>query len=228
MYPRDCLQLPPGMVCRIGYQPRDDHDYCPANAYGHSKMQMEHSVREADYPVWALVRPTSIWGPWFGAPYRNFFLAVAKGRYRHPAARQIRKSFGYVENTVHQILALLEAPEDEVHGRMFYLADYEPIEVREWANRIAHETGDPRSVKTAPVGLLHALAVGGDLLKRAGWREPPLTTFRLRNLLTEMLYDLDPIRRIAPTLPVPLDEGVARTARWLRETGELDAGGPAG
>jgi hypothetical protein len=48
------------------------------------------------------------------------------------------------------------------------------------------------------------------------------------NLLTEMLYDLDPIRRLAPELPVTLSEGVARTAEWLRSIGAIGCDGATG
>jgi GlcNAc-P-P-Und epimerase len=213
------------MVCRIGYQPRSDLDYCPPNAYGQSKVEMERIVRGSGYDAaWLLIRPTSIWGPWFGAPYRDFFLAVARGRYRHPAGGRILKSFGYVGNTVHQILGLMQAPDPRVTGRVFYLADYEPIEVLDWARRIQAETGGP-AVRTLPIGILRAVAGGGDLLKRLGWREPPLTSFRLSNLLTEMLYDLEPVRALVPDSPVSIDEGVKRTVAWLHASGALDGRG---
>ena len=28
---------------------------------------------------WIIVRPTSIWGPWFDVPYKNLFDAILKG-----------------------------------------------------------------------------------------------------------------------------------------------------
>jgi GlcNAc-P-P-Und epimerase len=215
------------MVCRIGYQPRSDLDYCPPNAYGQSKVEMERIVRASGYPsAWLLVRPTSIWGPWFDVPYRDFFLAVARGRYRHPAGGRILKSFGYVENTVHQILGLMQAAEARVMGRVFYLADYEPIEVLDWARRIQAETGGP-AVRTLPIRILRAVAAGGDLLQRLGWRDPPLTSFRLSNLITEMLYDLEPVRALVPNLPVSLNHGVERTVAWLQASGALDIRGAA-
>ena len=203
------------MVCRIGYRPSADDDYCPPNAYGQSKVETERILHTSGYPgTWLVVRPTSIWGPWFGVPYRDFFLTVAKGRYRHPARQRMRKSFGYVENTVHQLIELAGSCPETVHGRTFYVADYEPIEVFDWATRIHQATGGP-PIRTVPLGVLKGVATGGDLLKRVGWREPPLTSFRLANLLTEMVHDLEPVRAVAPDLPVSLDDGVSRTAAWL-------------
>lgn len=217
------------MVCPIGYQPRSDVDFDPPNAYGMSKVETERIFREGDYPgTWAIARPTSIWGPWFEAPYRDFFLAVAKGRYRHPGKAQIRKSFGYVENTVAQLLALLAAPHEAIQGRVFYLADYEPIDVLEWAGEIRRATDGLSSVKTVPLAVLRGLARTGDVLKRLGWVNVPLTSFRLDNLLTEMIYDMGPMQEIASTLPASAPEGVLQTVAWMRAAGDLpNVAGPA-
>jgi len=48
-----------------------------------------------------------------------------------------------------------------------------------------------------------------------------------RNLMTEMLHDVEPLRGLVPDLPVPLEEGVARTVRWLRDRGHLKREGAA-
>lgn len=209
------------MVCRIGYRPRAADDYCPPNAYGASKVQTERILSGSGYGGgWSVVRPTSIWGPWFGVPYRDFFLAVARGRYRHPGEARIRKSFGYVENTVAQLVGLLRAERSEVDGLVGYLADYEPIEVLDLARRVAAAAGAP-PVRSVPMPLLRVAAAGGDVLKRLGWREPPLTRFRLDNLLTEMLHDLEPVRHVVPTLPTSLDVAVRQTVDWMRSDGLL-------
>jgi len=80
------------MVCRIGYQPVSDYDYCPPTAYGASKVETERLVRSAVAIPWVLVRPTSIWGPWFDIPYRDFFLSVARGGTSIPRAGESRRA----------------------------------------------------------------------------------------------------------------------------------------
>ncbi len=67
------------MVCETGYQPSDPEDYCPPNLYGTSKAQGESLVRMNARHPWIIVRPTSIWGPWFGAPYQDFFDSLHRG-----------------------------------------------------------------------------------------------------------------------------------------------------
>lgn len=211
------------LVCRIGYFPSSDVDYCPPNAYGESKMIGEQIVRQSLQGApwdWLIVRPTSIWGPWFDIPYKLFFESVVRGRYIHPRNVTVHKSFGYVGNTVHQLLTLLHAPHHLINGKTFYLADYPPIEVCAMANQIRSEMNQP-PVKQIPLSLLRGVAHLGDLAKRCGMKEPPLTSFRLSNLVTPMTYDLSPLQNIVGTLPYTLEEGVSSTLAWMNRQGLL-------
>jgi GlcNAc-P-P-Und epimerase len=210
------------LVCRIGYQPGSDKDYCPTTMYGESKVIGEKFVRDlaADAPwSWCIVRPTSIWGPWFDIPYRQFFDSVVSGRYVHPKGVKVFKSFGYVGNTVHQLTTLMKATAALVDRKTLYLADYPPIEVQSMANQIRHQLQKP-AVRQVPVALLKILSRLGDVAKQGGMRNPPLTSFRLANLLTPMVYDLDPLEEIVGPLPFDMETGVRHTLDWLLSTGK--------
>lgn len=202
------------LVCEIGYVPQDDQDYRPSTAYGASKVAGERVVRAALEVPWTIVRPTSIWGPWFGVPYRDFFDSVRSGRYMHPRDRAIHKSFGFVGNTVAQLRALARSP--SALGRTLYLADYEPIEVGAFADLIRRESSQG-SVRQVPIQLLRVAARLGDLAGAAGWQHPPLTSFRLNNLLTDMVFDLGELRRAAGEIPYDLESGVRLTIDWLED-----------
>jgi len=211
------------LVCGIGYQPKNDIDYCPTTLYGESKIAGEMIVREASGRIpcpWVIVRPTSIWGPWFDVPYKTFFLQVAAGRYMHPGSGSILKSFGFVGNTVYEIQRLLDAPAELIHGRTLYLADYPSIDVAVMASVIQRESG-AAPIRTVPVGLLRPAARLGDFLKLLGRRNPPLTTFRLNNLLTPMVHDLTYLQSVAGELPYSMEEGVRITVSWLKARGEI-------
>ena len=205
------------LVCRIGYQPQTPLDFQPTTPYGESKVAGEKLVRAAvGVPFeWAIVRPTSIWGPWFHIPYRNFFDAVRDGRYMHPRGVRVRKSFGYVGNTVHQLFQLLQAPREAVHGQMFYLADYEPIEVLDWGQRVQKAFG-ATPIRQVPISALRVAAGVGDGLSWLGWKNVPLTSFRLDNLVTEMLHDTGSLREVCGVLPFDIDTGVDATVGWMR------------
>lgn len=204
------------LVCRTGYQPVSDDDYCPPNAYGASKVDGEQRVRAADLGAqWLIVRPTSIWGPWFEVPYKDFFTSIANGRYVHPRGRAIHKSFGFVGNTVHQLMSLMDAPPASVQGRTFYLGDYPPIEVGHMADEIRRQLG-LQPVRRVPLPVLALLAKAGDVLARLGMSEPPLTSFRLENLLTEMVYeDLGALQAVVGDLPYTAADGIRDTLAWL-------------
>lgn len=211
------------LVCRIGYQPAHDEDYCPTTAYGESKVDGERIVRRrcASAPFsWVILRPTSIWGPWFDVPYKLFFLSVAKGRYIHPRGVHINKSFGFVGNTVHQLALVGRAPADRLNGSTMYLADYPPIEVSQLANEIQKASHAAR-VRSVPLLVLRAIASAGDAAKALGMRNPPLTSFRLNNLLAPMVHDLGPLERLCGPLPHGLNDGVLQTVTWLRAQGQI-------
>jgi nucleoside-diphosphate-sugar epimerase len=205
------------LVCKIGHRPSSDLDYCPTTAYGESKVVGENAVRtQADGACsWVIVRPTSIWGPWFAAPYRDFFVAVRQGRYVHPRHRTVRRSYGFVGNTVVQLAGLLSCPAQFVHGKTLYVADYEPIALKEWADLISEAFGR-RKVIEAPVGLLRAAAKVGDVLATLSPIRPPLTTFRLNNMLTDAVYDTRELARVCESLPYTAEQGVTLTVDWLK------------
>jgi len=205
------------LVCKIGYQPESEDDYKPTTAYGESKVLGEKIVRDRarDIPCpWMIFRPTSIWGPWFDVPYKDFFMMILNGRYVHPSGKRIRKSFGYVGNSVFMIDKFLACDANFIHGKTLYLTDYPELEVKEWASLIATKSGNkpPRDV---PYFILKLAAVCGDGLKVCGWKNPPLTSFRLENLLTEMLHDTKEVKGICGKLPFNLETGVDATLEWI-------------
>lgn len=203
------------LVCRVGYQPRSDLDFCPGTPYGESKVRGELLVRERPPAVpWSLVRPTSIWGPWFREPYRNFFDYVLKGRYFHIGSTRVFKTYGYVGNAIHQLQAMLDAPVADVDGRVFYLGDSSEYEIRDWADAIARRQG--LRIPEVPLALVRAGAWLGDLLKAFGLPFP-MTSFRLKNMTTENRIDLRPTLALTPSLPYDRDRSIDLTLDWLRQ-----------
>lgn len=217
-----CLFTSSQAVCRAGWAPLGDTDYCPATLYGQSKARMEEIVRSEDCGgvVWCLLRPTTIWGPGLAGHYRRLFRLIARGLYRHIGPRPLFKSYGYVENTVAQFVRLLDAPAETVHRRTLYLADYEPISLRAWTEAFARALGAP-PIRTMPEPAARLIARLGDGVEKLGIGRPWLTSFRLNNILTEYRFDLSETERICGPLPFGMEQGVGRTVAWLRESGVL-------
>jgi len=202
------------LVCKPGYIPNHQSDYAPSTIYGESKVLMEQIIRESSHNYeWAIVRPTSIWGPWFGIPYRTFFDMVVNKKYFHIGSKSCTKTYGFIENLVYQIDSILNASVEKVKGNVFYLGDYEPTNIHNWAEEIGSELGI--KIITIPYPLLKIAAFGGDVLKTLGVNFP-LTSFRLKNMTTNNVLDLSNTKEIAPNLPFTRAEGIRKTLNWLK------------
>jgi nucleoside-diphosphate-sugar epimerase len=210
------------LVCRVDHVPKHDADYQPSTLYGRSKARMEEIIRaEKTLPfVWTIVRPISIWGPWCEGSYREFFKTIAQGRYFHIGHGHYRKSLGYVENTVHQIHKLLLAPVEKVDRKTIYLADEPPADLYDFANKVQSVLGVKR-LRHIPLGMTKLAAKVGDIFKATGWHSVPITSFRLNNILTEYVFDLQPIMEISAPLPYDFQTAVERTVGWMRSKCEI-------
>lgn len=204
------------LVCKVGYKPKHDTDYMPSTAYGKSKMMGEEIVRNAGELPFArtIIRPISIWGPWQGEPYLNFFKAVSQGWYFHIGDGHYMRSLGYVRNSVRQIHSILETDLENIKGKTFYIADSDPADLHEMAEIIRESTG-ARKIRTFPVPLAKTVALIGDLLQKTGWRTVPLTSFRLNNITTEYVFDLSPIMNLIRFEPTGLKTAIDETLHHM-------------
>lgn len=203
------------LVCEIGYNPIDEFDYKPSTIYGESKIIGEKIVREAKGldDNWVIVRPTSLWGPWFDTPYKNFFDSIKSKVYVHPRGKAIYKKFGYVGNCVHILDTLVF--NTSLNTKTLYLSDFEMLEVKQWADLISQKFHN-KQVKTVPYFVLKFLAISGDILKTLGIKSPPITSFRLDNLMTNMDYETSNVEHLVGKLPYSLSEGTTITYNWYK------------
>jgi nucleoside-diphosphate-sugar epimerase len=215
---RRCIFTSSQLVCQMGYVPQSDEDYKPSTFYGESKVLGEKIVRQNDGGgvEWCITRPTTIWGPGMSAHYLRLFRAIQKGYYFHVGNKSQYKSYGYVGNTSYQYVQLINAEPVKIHRKTFYLADYEPVSLRDWTDSFQKQLG-ARPIWTMPKSLSVVLAGFGDLLNYAGLSSFPFNSFRLRNILTGYQFDLSTTSEVCGSLPYSTEEGVRRTVEWLRE-----------
>jgi nucleoside-diphosphate-sugar epimerase len=211
------------LVAEVGYLPKADDDYHPTTPYGESKVMGEKIIRgmpETANFTWCIIRPTSIWGPGYGSHYINLFLTIAKGRYFHPGKANNLVTYGYIGNCVYQIEKLLYASPDEIDNKTFFIGDYWQTRLKEWVQMIHQQLGRVK-VYTLPDYLIRIIAYAGDVLWKYGWKNVPMTTFRLRNMLTDRLYETKSLEAITGELPYSQESAVQETISWLRENGEI-------
>lgn len=202
-------------VTRNGYQIKNQHDYCPHTKYGESKVETEIRVWGNEPQCdWCIIRPTSIWGPWFGVPYRNFFDIVMKRMYFHIGNIKCHKTYGYIGNSMYQIEQLLFTETSDENNKVFYIGDEPPYEINEWADEIAAELGF--KVPTMPVWFVKCLAKFGDFLGLFHIHFP-MQSFRYGNMTNDGTNDMTNTYAIAPEMPYTRLEGVKATLAWMRE-----------
>lgn len=202
-------------VTTNGYKIKDQFDYCPHTVYGESKVETERRVW-GNLPNcdWCIIRPTSIWGPWFGVPYRNFFDMVMKRMYFHIGKIQCHKTYGYIGNAMYQIEQLLFNDTMDVNNKVFYIGDEPAYEINEWADEIANELGF--RVPTMPVWFVKCLAKFGDFLGVFGIHFP-MQSFRFGNMTNDGVNDMTNTYVIAPEVPYTRLEGVRETLEWIKK-----------
>ena len=202
------------LVCHTGYQPKDQLDYSPTTLYGESKVKTENIVWENPPRCdWAIIRPTSIWGPWFGIPYKNFFDMIIAKKYFHIGHKGCTKTYGFVGNAVYQISNILFKSTTNYNNKVFYIGDNPPTNIEEWANEIAFQLN--QKIYHIPFFMIKIAAIIGDLLKKCNILFP-MTSFRLKNMTTNNIVNLQNTYEIAPNPPYKRKEAIAITLNWIK------------
>lgn len=200
-------------VTTNGYHIEHQRDYCPHTVYGESKVQTEKITWEMRPKCdWCILRPTSIWGPWFGTPYRDFFDIVRKRMYFHIGKIKCYKTYGYIGNTIYQIEQLLFNETNDLNNKVFYLGDDQPYEINEWADEIAREFG--LKVPTIPVLFVKILAKFGDLVGKFGIHFP-MQSFRFKNMTSDGINNINCMDKIIDKMIYTRIVGTKCTIKWM-------------
>jgi len=202
-------------VCQPGYDPKHDEDFSPHTIYGRSKVVSERITRQAQLKcTWTIIRPGTIWGPSKWTQHVTMLSLMRRKRYWHPGRQAVMRPLGYIGNATYQIRKLaLEAPPEDIHGRVFYVCD-PPTNVYEWVNECSKQLLG-RSVRVAPRRLIWCVAVAGDLIKRIRGRFP-LTTFRFKNMTGDYRVPVERTLELVGPLPYSLQTAVSEWVQWFR------------
>lgn len=202
------------LVCRIGYLPKDELDFAPNTYYGESKVLMEKNIRKSGLNCpWLIVRPTSIWGPFFESPYKDFFERVIKKKMYNIQGYTPMRTYGFVYNSVSQISSLLFADTTQTNRKVFYIGDTPSLNVTEWGNAISEELGY-KKIPEFNYSVFKCAAIIGDMLAYAGIKFP-ITSFRLNNLVSDYVLPLDNTLNISGKPKYQLKEAIQITLKYL-------------
>ena len=205
------------LVSRVGRIPAHDTDFDPDTSYGESKVIGERLVRALDGGgmEWAILRPTTVWGPGMSDHYLSLLRYLERGNYFHAGGKLIPKSYAYIFNAVHQIQALLDAPTAAVSGNTFYIADYQPIDMRGWCDALSAALGSQAS-PVVPISAARLIARCGDVLNATISPNFKFNSFRLRNIMTPYVFDTTNLQAIVGLLPHDHQAAISATVDWYR------------
>lgn len=205
------------LISEIGHQVKSIEECRPHTYYGKSKLigeQLIHGFQDKNY-TWSIVRPTTVWGPGMNAHYQRFISYIRDGKYFHISNRPLYKSWSYIENIAWQYLTILNSDANVVGGKSYYLADYEPISLRDYANELQKNL-HAKPIPTYPEFICKTIAKVGDVVSKSVYRKFPFTSFRVNNILNEYVYDLTDTQEDLGDVPVSFLEGVSKTTDWYQ------------
>ena len=190
--------------------------------YPQTKAAAERLVLQANDDTLATValRPHLIWGPEDNHLVPRILERGARGSLRRIGTRACLVDTIYIDNaaTAHLQAADRLAIGSVVAGKVYFLAQGEPLPVWEVVNRILAAGGLPPVSRTISPGLAYAAGAVLEkvytLLRLKG--EPRMTRFVARELSTAHWFDLGAARRDFGYAPqVSFDEGIERLRDWL-------------
>ena len=194
-----------------GGAPNPDTDYGRSKLFG-EKLITNSSAQHRSQVT--LLRPTSLWGPWFGTPYDQFFKFARKRILFFPRRPLAKKSFGYISNCVEQTLKFVYSEPHVGLKGPFYLADTNPISISSFTNRIRQIEG-LREPIYCPSALFYIASFVGDCLNWFGVKFP-LNSYRWANLIQDRYVNSQDIVRINQDRVVGFDDAIKTTLKWMK------------
>ena len=82
---------------------------------------------------------------------------------------------------------------------------------------IRQQIGRSGKTPVLPIRVMYLMGIVGDTLKKLGWSDPPITTFRLNNMLTGASYPIEKIESLLGQLPYTMQEGINQTLELMRK-----------
>lgn len=129
----------------------------------------------------------------------------------------------YLENAVHAMwLASQPAADRLPSGRAYNITNMAPRPLRQNVEQLIDGLGIRCKIRSVPYPMLDMLARGMERLNGKSAHEPTLTHYGVSKLNVDFTLDTERAATELGYQPiVDLDDGIARTAAWLRDHGAL-------
>lgn len=180
----------------------------PGDPYGRSKLAAEQALwrlREETQCEVVVVRPPLVYGPGVGANFLQMLNALSRGVPLPLGSVAARRSMIYVENLADALVQCATDP--RAANACFHVSDGEDLSIAGLLHALGRHLSRPARLVPVPCGLLR---VAGTLAGRSA---------QVRRLTDSLRVDASHIRDVLGWHPpFSVDDGLAATARWYRET----------
>ena len=111
---------------------------------------------------------------------------------------------------------ILDLTPEFVNEQVFYLGD-QPGDIARWVNAFSLALRG-KKVRVVPRPILAAAGLVGDVISRVIGRPFYINTSRFRSMTSDYLVNMDKTFLLLGQPPVSLEDGVAETVAWLRQS----------
>lgn len=193
----------------------------PIEHYGASKRDAEAVLEEGAWPFsWSIIRPGGVYGPQ-ETDYFNLFRLAQRRLNLFFGNRERLQSVVYVDDLVDAICRA--ATRDEAHRRGYFVSDGAPVTWGRFQGAIQAATGKRALELNLPELVVDLAARWGEFLTRIDGK-PRLLNRQKAVMGAQPAWTCSPDAAVNELGFAPrfgLEEGIARTLAWYRQTGWL-------
>ncbi|MCC3701096.1 NAD-dependent epimerase/dehydratase family protein [Rouxiella badensis] len=196
-----------------------------ANQFARSKAAAEQVITTLalsnPQTHFTILRPQGIFGPHDNVLLPRLLQMIKYGTLMLPRGGEALVDMTYVENVAHAMWLATESQNHE-SGRAYNITNMQPRPLKTIIEQLMAGLDVKYRIRTVPYPLLDMMARGMEKLGRKQHREPMLTHYSVAKLNFDVTLDTQRAETELGYHPiVSLDEGIQRTALWLRDHGKL-------
>lgn len=197
-----------------------------ANSFARSKAageQVIHTLARSNPQThFTILRPQGLFGPHDNVLLpRLLQMLKYGGTLMLPRGGEALVDMTYVENAVHAMWLATQTDATE-SGRAFNITNQQPRPLRTLVRQLMENLDIKYRIRSVPYPLLDVMARGMERISKSSHKEPVLTHYSVAKLNFDLTLDTRRAQKELGYVPViSLDQGIIRTADWLRDHGKL-------
>ncbi|WP_145507976.1 NAD-dependent epimerase/dehydratase family protein [Yersinia alsatica] len=197
-----------------------------ANEFARSKAAGEEVIQQLalsnPQTHFTILRPQGLFGPHDTVMLPRLLQMIKYyGTLLLPRGGDALVDMTYLENAVHAMWQATQS-QNTLSGRAYNITNQQPRPLRTIALHLLEELGMTCRIRSVPYPMMDIMARAMEKLGNKAEKEPVLTHYGVAKLNFDLTLDTQRAELELGYRPiVSLDEGIIRTARWLKEHGKL-------